>query len=55
MNGVPFSMAMEKTMRVLKGLILAILIVAPVAACGTVEGAGKDVSSTSRWIREKVF
>jgi predicted small secreted protein len=48
-------MAMETTMRVLKRLILAILIVTPVAACGTVEGAGKDVSSTSRWIRDKVF
>jgi len=48
-------MAMEKTMRVLKRLILAILIATPVAACGTVEGAGKDVSSSARWIRDKVF
>ena len=55
MSGVPFSMAMETTMRVLTRLILAILIVAPVAACGTVEGAGKDVSSSARWIRDKVF
>lgn len=42
-------------MRVLKRLVLAILIITPVAACGTVEGVGKDVSSTSRWVRDKVF
>jgi predicted small secreted protein len=42
-------------MSVLKRLVLAILIVTPLAACGTVEGVGKDVSSTSRWIRDKVF
>ncbi len=42
-------------MSVLKRLILAILIIAPVAACGTVEGAGKDVSNSARWIRDKVF
>jgi predicted small secreted protein len=46
---------METTMRVLKNLILALLIATPIAACGTVEGAGKDVSSSARWIREKVF
>jgi len=46
---------MEKTMRVLKRLFLAIVILAPIAACGTVEGVGKDVSSTSRWVKDKVF
>lgn len=51
----PPSNDMEKTMRVLKKVFLAILIIAPVAACGTVEGVGKDVSSTSRWVKEKVF
>ena len=42
-------------MSVLKRLILAVLIIAPIAACGTVEGAGKDVSNSARWIRDKVF
>jgi predicted small secreted protein len=48
------AMSVLKT-SVLKRLILAILIIAPVAACGTVEGAGKDVSNSARWIRDKVF
>ena len=42
-------------MSVLKRLILAILIATPLAACGTVEGVGKDVSNSARWIRDKVF
>lgn len=42
-------------MSVLKRLILAILIATPLAACGTVEGAGRDVSNSARWIRDKVF
>lgn len=42
-------------MRVLITLMFAALILTPIAGCGTVEGVGKDVSSTSRWVKEKVF
>ncbi len=42
-------------MRVPKHLIIAMLIAMSIAACGTVEGAGKDVSNSARWIRDKVF
>ena len=42
---------MSLVLRVLVGAALLL----SVAACGTVEGVGKDVSNSSRWIRDKVF
>lgn len=34
--------------------VLLMLLSCLVAACSTVEGAGQDISDTSRWIKNKL-
>ncbi|MEN6541545.1 entericidin EcnA/B family protein [Parvibaculum sp.] len=34
--------------------ILMLLMAVAVTACGTVEGAGQDISDTSRWVRKQL-
>ena len=35
-------------------IVLFVLLSCVLAACSTVEGAGQDISDTSRWIKNKL-